>query len=94
MVSLGLLAILFVLAGGLLPLRLLGQDIEVLHILDPMTYPVIGLQQLTMGGVDHRLWISIGVIVGVTIVCWAISSWMARRNRHFTIFRLYPPVRV
>ncbi|WP_440713709.1 YhgE/Pip family protein [Gordonia sp. FQ] len=93
-VSLGLLAILFVLAGGLLPLRLLGQDIEVLHILDPMTYPVIGLQQLTMGGVDHRLWISIGVIVGVTIVCWAISSWMARRNRHFTIFRLYPPVRV
>lgn len=92
-VSIGLLAILFVLAGGLLPLKLLGKDVEILHILDPMTYPVLGLQQLTMGGVDHRLWISIAVIVGVTILCWIISALMARRNRHFTIFRLYPPVR-
>lgn len=91
-VSLGALAVLAVLAGGIIPLKILGKEVEWLHILDPMTYPVDGLTQLTMGGVDHRLWISIGVIVGVTIVCWLISMAMARRDRSFTIFRLYPPV--
>ncbi|HNP57645.1 MAG TPA: YhgE/Pip domain-containing protein [Gordonia sp. (in: high G+C Gram-positive bacteria)] len=90
--SLGLLMILFLLAGGLIPLKILGKDLGFLHIFDPLAYPVQGLKQLTMGGVDHRLWISIGIIVAVTAVCWLISSLIAHRDRRFTIFRLYPTI--
>ncbi|MDH3061556.1 hypothetical protein QEN36_19635, partial [Gordonia alkanivorans] len=61
---------------------------------DPMTYTVEGLRQLTVGGIDYRLWLAIGVLSGITLGCLLISSWAARRNRQYTMDRLYPPVEV
>lgn len=81
-------------AGGIYPVPTTTLPFQYIHWVDPMTYTVNGLRQLTVGGVDHRLWIAIAVLVGLTVVFLAISTWAARRNRQYSMDRLYPPVEV
>lgn len=59
-----------------------------------MTYAVNGLRQLTVGGIDTRLWTSVAVLAGILVVSLAASAWAARRDRQFTLERLYPPIEV
>jgi len=59
-----------------------------------MTYAVNGLRQLTVGGVDSRLWVAITVLVVVLLVSLAASAWAARRNRQYAMERLHPPIEV
>jgi putative membrane protein len=59
-----------------------------------MTYAVNGLRQLTVGGVDSRLWIAIAVLAGLLAASLAASAWSARRNRQYTMERLHPPIEV
>lgn len=81
-------------AGGIYPVPTTAKPFQYIHYVDPMTYTVNGLRQLTVGGIDSRLWVSIAVLAGITIGCLLVSTWAARRNRQYTMDRLYPPVEV
>ncbi|WP_167004272.1 YhgE/Pip domain-containing protein [Mumia sp. ZJ430] len=93
-VTLAFLMIQLVSAGGIYPVPTTTKPFQYIHVIDPMTYTVTGLRQLTVGGIDSRLWVSITVIVCLTVLFLAVSTWAARRNRQYTMDRLYPPIEV
>ena len=67
--------------------------IQGLHAFDPMTYTVNGYRQLSVADpVDSRLWVSIIVLACILGVSLAASALSARRNRVYTMNRLYPMV--
>jgi putative membrane protein len=81
-------------AGGIYPVETTAKPFQVIHPFDPMTYAVNGLRQLTVGGIDSRLWIAIGVLLGISVASIAASAWAARRNRQYTMEQLHPPIAV
>ena len=81
-------------SGGVYPVETTAKPFQILHPYDPMTYAVNGLRQLTVGGIDSRLWTSVAVLSAVLLVSLAASSWAARRDRQYTLERLYPPIEV
>lgn len=81
-------------SGGVYPVETTAKPFQILHPYDPMTYAVNGLRQLTVGGIDARLWTSVGVLAAILVVSLAASSWAARRDRQYTLERLYPPIEV
>jgi putative membrane protein len=93
-VTLAFLMFQLVSSGGVYPVETTAKPFQILHPYDPMTYAVNGLRQLTVGGIDTRMWISVGVLAGVLAVSLAASAWAARRDRVFTLERLYPPIEV
>lgn len=93
-VTLAFLMFQLVSAGGIYPVETTPKPFQVLHVVDPMTYAVNGLRQLTVGGIDSRLGVAIAVLAGVLAVSLAASSWAARRNRQYTMERLKPPIEV
>ncbi len=93
-VTLAFLMIQLVSSGGIYPVETTAKPFQILHPIDPMTYAVNGLRELTVGGVETRLWIAIAVLGGVLTVSLAASSWAARRNRQYTMERLHPPIEV
>lgn len=93
-VTLAFLMIMLTSAGGIYPVQTTAKPFQYLHWVDPMTYSVNGLRQLTVGGIDHRLWVAIAVLCGLTVCFLAMSTWAARRNRQYNMDRLYPPVEV
>jgi len=93
-VTLAFLMLQLVSAGGIYPVETTAKPFQILHPVDPMTYAVNGLRQLTVGGVDERLWIAILVLAGLLVVSLAASAWGARRNRQYTLDRLHPPIEV
>ncbi|MFC0314381.1 YhgE/Pip family protein [Gordonia phosphorivorans] len=92
--TLAFLMIMLTSAGGIYPVQTTATPFQWMHWVDPMTYTVNGLRQLTVGGIDSRLWIAIAVLSGLTAVFLAISTWAAHRNRQYNMDRLYPPVEV
>ena len=93
-VTLAFLMLQLVSAGGIYPVETTAKPFQVIHPLDPMTYAVNGLRQLTVGGIDSRLWIAIAVLFALLATSLAASSWAARRNRQYTMERLHPPIEV
>ena len=93
-VTLAFLMLQLVSAGGIYPVETTAKPFQVIHPFDPMTYAVNGLRQLTVGGIDSRLWIAIAVLAGLLAVSLAASAWSARRNRQYTMERLHPPIEV
>ncbi|VEG57706.1 ABC-2 type transporter [Mycolicibacterium aurum] len=93
-VTLAFLMLQLVSAGGIYPVETTATPFQILHPFDPMTYAVNGLRQLTVGGIDARLWIAIAVLAGLLAASLAASSWAARRNRQYTMERLHPPIEV
>jgi putative membrane protein len=81
-------------SGGVYPVETTAKPFQILHPYDPMTYAVNGLRQLTVGGIDTRLWVSVGVLAGILVVSLAASALAARRDRQYTLERLYPPIEV
>ncbi|MFW0793352.1 YhgE/Pip domain-containing protein [Gordonia sp. CPCC 205515] len=92
--TLAFLMVMLTSAGGIYPVQTTTKPFQYIHWVDPMTYTVNGLRQLTVGGVDHRLWIAVAVLSVLTVVFLAISTWAAHRNRQYNMDRLYPPVEV
>lgn len=93
-VTLAFLMLQLVSAGGIYPVETTAKPFQVIHPLDPMTYAVNGLRQLTVGGIDSRLWIAIVVLIALLAASLAASAWAARRNRQYTMERLHPPIEV
>jgi len=93
-VTLAFLMFQLVSAGGIYPVETTAKPFQLIHPFDPMTYAVNGLRQLTVGGIDSRLWIAITVLAGVLAASLAASALAARRNRQYTMERLYPPIEV
>ncbi|MGF7124384.1 YhgE/Pip family protein [Rhodococcus sp. TAF43] len=94
-VTLAFLMLQLVSAGGIYPVPTTATPFQVIHPFDPMTYTVNGLRQLTVGEhVDSRLWIAIAVLTGILLVSLTISALSVRRNRRYTMERLYPPIEV
>jgi len=93
-VTLAFLMFQLVSAGGIYPVETTAKPFQWIHPFDPMTYAVNGLRQLTVGGIDARLWIATAVLAGILAGSLALSSWSARRNRQYTMERLYPPIEV
>jgi putative membrane protein len=92
--TLAFLMLQLVSAGGIYPVETTAKPFQILHPFDPMTYAVNGLRQLTVGGIDSRLWIAIIVLTGVLAASLAATAWSARRNRQYTMERLHPPIEV
>jgi putative membrane protein len=93
-ITLAFLMLQLVSAGGIYPVETTARPFQWIHPFDPMTYAVNGLRQLTVGGVDSRLWVAIAVLGGLLAAALAASSWAARRNRQYTMERLHPPIEV
>lgn len=94
-VTLAFLMLQLVSAGGIYPVPTTATPFQVIHPFDPMTYTVNGLRQLTVGEhVDSRLWIAIAVLTGILLVSLTVSALSVRRNRRYTMERLYPPIEV
>lgn len=93
-VTLAFLMVMLTSAGGIYPVPTTTKPFQYIHWVDPMTYTVNGLRQLISGGVDYRTYGSIAVLVLLTLVFLAITTWAARRNRQYNMDRLYPPVEV
>ncbi|GAA4475489.1 YhgE/Pip domain-containing protein [Rhodococcus olei] len=94
-VTLAFLMLQLVSAGGIYPVPTTAKPFQYIHPFDPMTYTVNGLRQLTIGEhVDSRLWIAIAVLVGILVVSLTASALSVRRNRQYTMERLYPPLEV
>ena len=93
-VTLAFLMIQLTSAGGIYPVETTTKPFQYIHWVDPMTYTVNGLRQMIMGGVDYRFWVAMSVLIGIALVCLAVSTIAARRNRQYTMDRLYPPVEV
>ncbi|MBJ7341839.1 YhgE/Pip domain-containing protein [Mycolicibacterium sp.] len=93
-VTLAFLMFQLVSSGGIYPVETTAKPFQLIHPFDPMTYAVNGLRELTVGGVESRLWVSIAVLAGVLAVSLAASSLAARRNRQYTMERLHPPIEV
>ncbi len=93
-VTLAFLMFQLVSAGGIYPVETTAKPFQILHPFDPMTYAVNGLRQLTVGGIDSRLWISIAVLTGVLAAALTATALAARRNRQYTMERLHPPIEV
>ncbi|UAJ78943.1 YhgE/Pip domain-containing protein [Leifsonia sp. ZF2019] len=81
-------------AGGIYPVPTTSVPFQYINWIDPMTYTNNALRQLILGGVDYRLGVAIAVTAGLTVIFIAASTWAARRNRQYTMDRLYPPVEV
>ncbi|HTM84843.1 MAG TPA: YhgE/Pip domain-containing protein, partial [Mycobacterium sp.] len=92
--TLALLMFQLVSSGGVYPVETTARPFQILHPYDPMTYAVDGLRELTVGGVDSRLWLSVLVLTGILAVSLAASAGAARRNRQYTMERLHPPLEV
>ncbi len=93
-VTLAFLMFQLVSSGGVYPVETTAKPFQILHPYDPMTYAVDGLRQLTVGGIDARMWTSVSVLVGILAASLAASAWAARRDRQYTLERLYPPIEV
>lgn len=93
-VTLAFLMLQLVSSGGIYPVETTAKPFEVLHPFDPMTYAVNGLRQLTVGGIDSRLWVSIAVLLGLLLASLVASSLSVRRDRAWTLMRLHPPIEV
>lgn len=93
-VSLAFLMFQLVASGGVYPVETTAKPFQLLHPYDPMTYAVNGLRQLTVGGIDTRMWLSVAVLAGILVASLAASAWAARRDRQYTLERLYPPIEV
>ncbi len=93
-ISLAFLMVQIVASGGIYPVPTTATPAQILHPWDPMSYAVTGMRQVIAGGVDHRLWIAVAVLVGLFVVSIAVSAWGARRNRQYTMVQLFPPIEV
>jgi putative membrane protein len=93
-IALALLMLQLVSSGGAYPVETTARPFQILHPFDPMTYAVNGIRELTVGGVDARLWEALAVLLIVLCMSLAASTWAARRNRQFTVDRLDPPIDV
>ena len=93
-VTLAFLMLQMVSSGGIYPVETTATPFQILHPFDPMTYAVNGMRQLINGGVDERLWTSVAVLLGLLVAALAVSAWAARRNRVYTMDRLYPPIEI
>jgi putative membrane protein len=93
-VTLAFLMFQLVSSGGIYPVETTAKPFQIIHPFDPMTYAVNGLRELTVGGVQTRLWVAIAVLGGILAASLAASAWAARRNRQYTMERLHPPIEV
>ena len=62
-VTLAFLMFQLVSSGGIYPVETTAKPFQIIHPFDPMTYAVNGLRELTVGGVESRLWVAIVVLV-------------------------------
>jgi putative membrane protein len=94
-VSMALLMLQLVSSGGIYPVQTTAGPIQGLNSIDPMTYTVNGYRQLSVGDpMDSRVWVAVAVLVSIGVVSFCISALCARRNRIYTMGRLYPMVDV
>ncbi|BDH55386.1 hypothetical protein MTP03_03250 [Tsukamurella sp. PLM1] len=89
-----LLMLQLVSSGGMYPVETTARPFQVLHKYDPMTYGVNGLRQLILGGIDHRLWVAIAILVVLWVVSVTVSCLSARRNRLWNLDRLIPAIKI
>lgn len=89
-----LLMLQLVSSGGMYPVETTARPFQVLHKYDPMTYGVNGLRQLILGGIDHRLWVAIGVLLFIWVASITVSCLSARRNRLWNLDRLLPAIKI
>ena len=81
-------------SNGLYPVQTEPKLFQWLHPVNPMTYSINGFRQLMYGNVDHRLGISIAVVLGIIILCVTLTAVVARQHRVWTMKRLHPPINV
>ncbi|NMD56737.1 MULTISPECIES: YhgE/Pip domain-containing protein [Tsukamurella] len=89
-----LLMLQLVSSGGMYPVETTARPFQILHKYDPMTYGVNGLRQLILGGIDHRLWVALGVLLFIWLASVTVSCLSARRNRLWNLDRLIPAIKI
>ena len=77
-------------SGGTYPVETTPLFFRVIHPLLPMSYAVSGLREVITGGVDVRLWTSVGYLGALLVLSLAVTAWRAGRMRTWTLSRLHP----
>jgi len=73
-VTLAFLMLQLVSSGGIYPVETTAKPFQLIHPFDPMTYAVNGLRELTVGGVETRLWVAIVVLIGILALSLLASA--------------------
>ena len=81
-------------SGGIFPPEVMPSFFRVLHPLMPLTYVVDGLRVTVSGGAEANVWRAVLVLLVLTIVFLAASSWVVMRHRRWNMQRLRPPIRL
>lgn len=81
-------------SGGTYPVETTPAFFRAVHPLLPMSYAVTGLRQTITGGVDGRLWLSVGVLGATLLASLAITAWRAGRLRTWSLSRLHPALTI
>jgi len=81
-------------SGGTYPVETTPAFFRFIHPLLPMSYAVTGLRQTITGGIDGRLWLSVGVLGAVLVGSLAVTAWRAGRLRTWSLSRLHPALTI
>lgn len=89
-VSLVVMVLQLVTAGGTFPWQTIPAPLYVVHHVLPMAHAVDGLRQVMYGGTSARLWSDVVVLLLWLVGALAISAWVAWRRRVWTPRQVAP----
>ncbi|GGG80240.1 YhgE/Pip domain-containing protein [Corynebacterium pelargi] len=95
--GMALMTLQMVSSGGLYPAETQPAPLRWFHTFDPMTYSVNLMRQMIFDtdlSVDHRMWISLAVLVGILVLFLLGSTFAAARERQFKYQEFRPQVTV
>ena len=88
--SLGLMFLQAITAGGAFPWQTTPEPLHLLHHVLPMSYAVDGLRQLMFGGYTDRLLLHIAVLAAWLLGALLVAGVVARRQRVWTPKKVAP----
>lgn len=92
-IAVALLALQLVATGGVFPVEVSNALFRAIAPILPMTYSIDGIRRSIAGGpLSPYLWQDAGVLLGVTVVCLAITALVANRRRQVSMEQLQPQV--
>ena len=89
-ITLVLLMVQLVSAGGLYPVETLPAPLRALHPAIPMTYLIDSLRVTFTGGPIPRLWADIGILAAVAAVAIGLTVLVVARRKQFGMRDLHP----
>lgn len=89
MAALALHVLGFAACGGLYPQAVMPMPLRVIAPAMPATHAVDAMRVALTGGAPATLLVALAYLLTLTLVCLAVSAWVAARHRTWTVARLH-----